>query len=67
MHFKLLLSNTIHSNHVDLRSVQFFCLSNKTPVSVTDLIGGISEILKQAELHVCKEMEVSKSVSLNGF
>ena len=66
MHFKL-LSNTIHSDSVNLRSVQFFCLSNKTSVSVTDLIGGISEVLKQAEQHVSKEMDVYKSVSLNGF
>ncbi|XP_062322758.1 serine/threonine kinase 31 isoform X2 [Osmerus eperlanus] len=44
---------------------KFFCLSNNTSVSVTDLIGGISEILKQAELHVCKEMDVSKSVANN--
>ncbi|XP_046899246.1 serine/threonine kinase 31 [Hypomesus transpacificus] len=40
---------------------KFFCLSNKTSVSVTDLIGGISEVLKQAEQHVSKEMDVYKS------
>ncbi|KAJ8415906.1 hypothetical protein AAFF_G00404630 [Aldrovandia affinis] len=38
---------------------EFFCLSSKTSVRLSDVTAGVDALLKRAELDVCKELEVS--------